>query len=55
MPSVPEEVQTETREAEAQLDRLRNLLQSEATTPDNSAQPAVPEPVDTDQPPPEVF
>ena len=55
MPSVPKEVQAETREAEAQLDRLRNLLQSEATTPDNSAQPAVPEPVDTHQPPPEVF
>ncbi len=55
MPSVPEEVQAETREAEAQLDRLRNLLQSDATTPDNSAQPVVSEPADTDQPPPEVF
>lgn len=39
MPTVPEEVQQETREAEAELDRLRNLLQSGATPPDNTEDP----------------
>jgi hypothetical protein len=55
MPSVPEEVLAETREAEAELDRLRNLLQSDATTPDNTPQSPVLDEVDSDRPPPEVF
>lgn len=55
MPSVPEEVQQETREAEAQLDRLRNLLQSDATPPDNNEQLEVLEEEETEKPPPEVF
>ena len=54
MPSVPEEVQQETREAEAQLDRLRNLLQSDATPLDNDEQLEVLE-EETEKPAPEVF
>lgn len=55
MPTVPEEVRKEAEEAEVELDRLRNLLQSDATPPDNVPEPEVLLEEEEDQPPPEVF